>query len=288
MMVWPALIYVFIFSYIPMGGIIIAFKDYRMPIGILRSEWVGLANFRHLFDDFYMPQIIRNTVMISLLGILVTYPVVLTFTLLINEVKNSALKRVVQTVSYLPHFISWAIMAVILTALLSANDGVVNVVLQNLGLIDKPIFFMTEPKLYWWMVTFSTVWKEMGWSAIVYLAVISGIDESLYEAAKIDGAGRFARMWYITLPMLKGIIAINLILSVAALPNSGFSQAYFLSNSVNIEVAKTLTHYVYTTGLVEARFSYSTAISLVLSVISASLMFGANSVSKKLAGRGLY
>ena len=287
-MVWPALIFVTIFSYIPMTGIIIVFKDYKMTKGIFASAWVGLANFQNLFNDFFIGQIVRNTIVISLLGILVSYPVVIIFTLLLNELRNIKFKRAIQTVSYLPHFVAWTVMAVILGELLSADDGIINDVLQNLGIIDKPIYFLTEPKLYWAMITLATTWKEMGWSAIIFLAVISGIDESLYEAAKIDGAGRFSRMWYITLPMLKGIIAIRLILSVAGMANSGFTQAFFLSNSVNIEVARTLSYYVYTTGLVQARFSYSTAISLVLSIVSAALMFSANYTSRKLVGRGLY
>lgn len=288
LMVWPALIFTIIFSYIPMFGIVIAFKDYRISKGIWESPWVGLNNFTNLFNDYFIVGIIRNTIVISILNIVVSYPVVIFFTMLLNEVTNTAFKRIVQTVSYLPHFISWTIMAVILSALLSANDGIINNAMLALGIIKQPINFLTSPDLYWPMITTAGVWKELGWSAIVYLAVISGIDESLYEAARIDGAGRFARMWYITLPMLKGIISINLIMSVAGLPNSGFTQAYFLSNSVNIEKAQTLTYYVYSTGLGSGRFSYSTAISLILSIVSATLMLAANTTSRKLSGRGLY
>jgi len=288
LLVWPAFVFTFIFSYIPMAGIIIAFKNYKISVGIWESAWVGLENFKNLFNDFFMGQIILNTVVISVLGILVSYPVVMIFTLLLNEVTNTAFKRVIQTISYLPHFISWTIMAVILTAMLSAHDGIINEAMLALGIIDSPINYMTDPDLYWGMVTIASVWKELGWSAIVYLAVISGIDMSLYEAAKIDGAGRLARMWYITLPMLKGIIAIQLILSFASMPSKGFDQAYFLANSVNMERARTLSYYVYNTGLVNARFSYSTAIGLVLSLVSAGLLFSANTASKKLTGRGLY
>ncbi|MBE6884250.1 MAG: sugar ABC transporter permease [Ruminococcaceae bacterium] len=288
LLVWPAIVFTFIFSYIPMAGIIIAFKNYKISVGIWESAWVGLENFKNLFNDFFMGQIILNTVVISVLGILVSYPVVMIFTLLLNEVTNTAFKRVIQTISYLPHFISWTIMAVILTAMLSAHDGIINEAMLALGIIDSPINYMTDPDLYWGMVTIASVWKELGWSAIVYLAVISGIDMSLYEAAKIDGAGRLARMWYITLPMLKGIIAIQLILSFASMPSKGFDQAYFLANSVNMERARTLSYYVYNTGLVNARFSYSTAIGLVLSLVSAGLLFSANTASKKLTGRGLY
>lgn len=288
LLVWPALVFTIIFSYIPMAGLVIAFKNYKLRIGIWQSEWNGLDNFRNIFNDFYMPQIILNTVGIGILSILVSYPVVIVFTLLLNEVRNVGFKRVVQTVSYLPHFISWAIMAVILTAMFSANDGVISSLLLDIGIISKPLNILTAKDTYWPLVVISSVWKEMGWSAILYLAVIAGIDETMYEAAKIDGAGRFARMWYITLPQLKGIIAITLILSVSSIPNVGYEQAYFLSNDVNIERANTLSYYVYTNGMVDARFSYATAIGLILSVISAILMVITNTASRKLSGKGLY
>lgn len=288
LLIWPAMVFTFIFCYIPMGGLVIAFKNYKLRAGIWASAWNGLDNFRNLFNDFYMPGIILNTVGIGLLSILISYPVVLGFTLLLNEVTSTGFKRVVQTVSYLPHFISWAIMAVILTSMFSANNGVISSLLLRIGLISKPLNILTAKNAYWPLVVFSSVWKEMGWSAILYLAVIAGIDETMYEAAKIDGAGRFARMWYITMPQLKGIIAITLILSVSNIPHVGYEQAYFLSNSVNIQRANTLTYYVYTNGMIDARFSYATAIGLILSIVSATLMVVTNATSRKLSGKGLY
>lgn len=288
LLVWPALVFTVIFSYIPMAGLVIAFKNYKLRAGIWNSKWNGLENFRYLFNDYFMPQIVLNTVAIGVLSIVISFPVVLCFALLLNEIKSNAYKRVVQTVSYLPHFISWVIMAVILTALFSASDGIFSTLLQRLELISKPLNILTSKDSYWMMVVLSSVWKEMGWSAILYLAVIAGIDESIYKASQIDGAGRLARMWYITLPSLKGIIAINLILSVSSIPGVGFDQAYNLSNNVNIERANTLSYYVYNSGIVSARFSYATAIGLVLSVISAVLMVSANTISRKLTGKGLY
>lgn len=288
LLVWPALILTIIFCYIPMGGLIIAFKDYQLRIGILDSPWVGLAHFKNLLSDYYLPQVVLNTVAVGLLTIVVSYPIVIGFTLLLNEIKNTAFKRVIQTTSYLPHFISWAIMAVILEAMFSASDGVVTELLHNLGVISEPLTILTSKDSYWGMMVFASVWKEMGWSAILYLAVISGIDEAMYEAAKIDGAGRFARMRYITMPQLKGIIAITLILNVSTIPNVGFDQAYYLSNSVNIESAKTLSYYVYTQGMQKGNFAYATAIGMVLSGVSATLMVAANTISRKLTGKGLY
>lgn len=288
LLIWPALVFIIIFCYIPMGGLVIAFKDYQLRVGIWDSPWCGLANFKNLFTDYYLPQIVMNTVGIGILSILVNYPVVIGFTLLLNEVRSAPFKRVVQTISYLPHFISWAIMAVILRAMFSSSDGVINELLMNLGMISGPLNILTNKDSYWGLMVFASVWKEMGWSAILYLAVIAGIDESMYEAAKIDGAGRFARMRYITMPQLKGIIAISLIMTVSRMPNTGFDQAYYLSNNVNIEKAKTLSYYVYTTGLQNANFAYATAIGLVLSVVSATLMVVANFISRKLTGKGLY
>lgn len=288
LLVWPALIFTIIFSYIPMAGLVIAFKDYKLRVGIWDSSWAGLDNFKNLFSDYYMPQIILNTVAVGILSIVVSYPIVIGFSLLLNEIRSAGFKRVVQTISYLPHFISWAIMAVILDAMFSANDGVINELLYQLGIISGPWNVLTSKGSYWGLAVFSSVWKEMGWSAILYLAVIAGIDESMYEAAKIDGAGRLACMRYITMPQLKGIIAITLIMSVSTLPNVGFDQAYYLSNSVNIESAKTLSYYVYTKGLQNGDFAYATAIGMVLSTVSATLMVTANSISRKLTGKGLY
>ncbi|MBO5069287.1 MAG: sugar ABC transporter permease [Roseburia sp.] len=288
LLVWPALVFTIIFCYIPMGGLVIAFKDYKLRTGIWDSPWNGLDNFKNLFADYYMPQIILNTVAVGVLSIVVSYPIVIGFALLLNEIRSAAFKRIIQTVSYLPHFISWAIMAVILKALFSATDGVISGLLCDLGITSGPLNILTARDSYWGLVVFSSVWKEMGWSAILYLAVIAGIDETLYEAAKIDGAGRFARMRYITMPQLKGIIAITLIMSVSGIPNTGFDQAYYLSNNVNIESAKTLSYYVYTSGLQKGNFAYATAIGMVLSIVSATLMVAANFISRKLTGKGLY
>lgn len=287
-LIWPAFLLTLIFCYIPMGGLVIAFKDFSIRKGIWASPWNGLDNFRNIWGDYYMTQIIINTVVIGVLTILISYPVVIGFALLLNEVKHTGFKRVVQTVTYLPHFISWAIMAVILNAMFSATDGVVNQLLLQLGIISKPLNILTSENSYWGMVTIVAVWKEMGWSAILYLAVMSGIDDSLYEAAKIDGAGRAARMRYITLPHLKGIIAITLIMSVSGIANNGFDQAYYLSNNVNIEKAKTLSYYIYQRGLQSGDFAYSTALGLIMSALSATLMVAANTISKKLVGKGLY
>ena len=287
-LIWPALIFVIIFNYIPMGGIIVAFKDYNIRVGIWDSPWNGLENFRHIFVDNSMGQVILNTICIGLLDILVSFPVVIGFALLLNEVKNLFFKKIVQTVSYLPHFVAWTVMAIILKAMFDTTDGIVNELLMKIGLIDKPLNLLTSKDAYWGLAVWSSVWKEMGWSAILYLAIMAGIDPTLYEAAEIDGAGRFARIWYITLPHLKGIFAISLILAAGNVLNTGFDQAYYLRNGLNQTTATTLSYYIWERGLNQGNFSYSTAISLILSVIGAGLTITANLVSKKVSGKGLY
>lgn len=288
LLVWPGIVFIIIFAYLPLKGLLIAFKDYKLRLGIWDSPWCGLDNFRDLFSNHFLPQTITNTIAIGLLGILVTYPIVIGFALLLNEVRNSGFKRLVQTVSYLPHFISWATMIVILKAMFSSNDGLITELFQTLGITSKPLDILTAKNKYYGLAVFSTVWKEMGWSAILYLAVISGIDPQMYEAAKIDGAGRFARMRFITLPQMKGIIAISLILSVSSIPNVGFDQAYYLGNAINYENARTLTYYAFTQGLQQGDFKTAVSIELVLSMISATMMVCANGISRKLTGKGLY
>jgi len=284
----PAILVLFFFSYKPMYGIVIAFKDYNFRQGIWGSDWVGLSHFKQLFSDFFMGNAVVNTLGLSILSIGLSYPATITFTLLLNELNNVKFKRVIQTVSYLPHFISWAIMTVILNAMLSPSEGIINIVLMNLGIIDEGIAFLAREELFWITTVVASIWKNLGWNTIVYLAVIAGIDESLYEAAKIDGAGRFARMWYITLPHLVGIISIMLILSMGGIVNTGFDISFYLSNDLNYNRSNTLAYYVYTMGLRRGDFSYSTAISFLLSIVSASMMLGTNALSNKLTGKGLF
>jgi len=287
-MIWMGVAFVGVFNYLPMSGLIIAFKKYSFREGIWGSPWVGLANFRTLFSDFFMGNAVLNTVGIALLSIAISYPATIIFTLLLNELANVKFKRVIQTISYLPHFISWAIMAVIMNIMLSPNDGILNLLLRRAGFIDSPVAFLAREDLYWITVVLSSLWKNLGWNTIVYLAVISGIDEALYEAAKIDGATRIQRMRYITLPSLTGIICIMLILSGGGITNTGFETSYFLSNTLNYSRSNTLSYYVYQIGLQRANFSYSTTISFLLSCISATMMLGANKLVNKINGRGLF
>lgn len=287
-MIWFGVAFIALFNYVPMSGIIIAFKKYTFRKGIWGSAWVGLDNFRTLFSDFFMGNAVINTLAIAILSIALSYPATIIFTLFLNEMNKLKLKKFVQTVSYLPHFISWAIMTVILNVMISPSEGILNIAMVNLGLIKEPIKFLAREDLYWITVVLASIWKNLGWNTIVYLAIISGIDQTLYEAAKIDGAGRFARMLYITLPSLAGIISINLILTVGGITGTGFETSFFLSNSLNYARSNTLSYYVYQIGLQRADFSYSTAIGLLLSGVSAVLMLSANKITNKINGKGLF
>lgn len=287
-LIWPALIFTIIFNYIPMGGLVIAFKDYNIRTGIWDSPWNGLENFRKVFIDKSMGRVITNTLAIGLLNVIFSFPVVIGFSLLLNELKNLLFKKVIQTVSYLPHFVAWTVMAIILRAMFDGSYGILSELFMDIGLTDKPLNLLTSADAYWGLAVWSAIWKELGWSAILYLAVMSGINPNLYEAAEIDGAGRFQRMWYITLPHLKGIIAIGLITTVGGVLGVGFDQAYYLSNSLNYTKAQTLSYYIWQRGLGEGNFAFSTAIGLILSAIGAVMTMTSNYASKKIAGRGLY
>lgn len=283
----PALLLTLIFQYVPMVGIIIAFKNFSFRKGIIRSDWVGLKNFIHFFEDMDLVPAVINTIGIGFLNILLAFPAAIAFALLLNEIRSNKLKRVVQTVSYLPHFISWVVVSVILITFLSPSEGVINNVLVSMNILKEPVLFIGKPKYFWVLTVFSNMWKETGWSAIIYLAAITGIDPSVYEAAIIDGSNRLQRMWYITLPSIKGTIAILLIFAISGIPFIAFDQSYMLGNPLNHERSIVLSHYVYKLGIENGQYSYSAAVGLILSTISAIFMIIANRISKKTSGTGV-
>lgn len=280
-------VWMFIFCYVPMYGIIIAFKDFNIVRPISEAPWVGLKHFIDFLSDDRLSLVLQNTIGISLLKLLICFPLPIIFALLLNELTSTKFKRFVQTVSYLPHFLSWVILGGIMVTWLS-DVGIVNNILMGLGIIKEPISYMAEPTYFWGIAVGSDLWKEMGWSAIIYLAAISGVDPELYEVARIDGASRFSRMWNITLPCIKGTIAVLFILAVAGLLNTNFDQVLVLGNAANREASEVLDMYVYNKGIGGARYSYATAIGLVKSVISFVLLWGANKFSKIMTGQGIY
>jgi putative aldouronate transport system permease protein len=287
LMLIPGFLATLIFSYFPMFGIIIAFKDFSIRKGVFKSKWVGMSNFTHFFRDMDLMPAITNTVAIGFLSIILAFPAAIVFALLLNELKSNRFKRLVQTVSYFPHFISWVVVSVILVTFLSPSEGIINQIIVSLGIVEKPVLFIGRPEYFWWLAVLSVIWKETGWSAIIYIAAIAGIDQSIYEASLIDGAGRFKRMWYITLPSISGSISILLILSISTIPFVAFDQSYLLGNPLNYERSIVLSHYVYKLGIINGNYSYSAAVGLILSVVSASFMIIANYISKKTKGIGV-
>ncbi|MFS0724870.1 ABC transporter permease [Paenibacillus sp. 1P07SE] len=294
--VWLGLAFLFVFSYTPMFGILMAFKDYSIVSGIkgiFTSEWVGLKYFREFYNDYQFYEIVRNTLVLSFLKVIFTFPVPILFAVMLNEVKNMAFKRVVQTASYLPHFISWVVVLGVAFTFLSGDIGMVNNILMSWGWIEQPIPFLTSGSYFWGMAIGTAIWKEAGWWAIIFLASIAGINPALYEAAQIDGAGRLARIWHITLPGIKGTVVVVLILTIGSILGGGligsnFDQAYLFGNASNNSTSEIVQTYAFKAGLAQGRFSYAAAIDLFQSVISVVLIFSSNYIAKRVSGNGLF
>ena len=288
------LFYLAVFCYTPMLGLGIAFRSYQPKMGIagfFTADWVGLKHFKAFFNDYQFGNIMTNTVVLSLLKLFFSFPMPILFALALNEMRHLKIKRVVQTVSYLPHFISWVIVYGLLFSFLNTSSGVVNEALAAMGMEKKE--FLTGKEYYWTVAILSDIWKEMGWWSIIFLAAISGIDPSQYESAKVDGASRLQSIWHITLPNIRSTIMVMLILSVGSLLSGGmggsnFDQAYLLGNTVNYAKSVTLPYYVYKVGLSELRYSYAAAVGLFQSVISLLLVLSSNYASKKLTGTGFF
>ncbi|MBD7911760.1 MULTISPECIES: ABC transporter permease subunit [Clostridium] len=280
----PFVIWVIIFKYLPLIGWTMAFQDYKPGKGFLDQTWVGLKHFKELFSEPQFYQSLQNTLAMSILGLVFGTAASIIFALFLNELRSVRFKRVVQTVSYLPHFISWVVAASIITSML-APSGVVNELLMNLHIISTPISFMSNPNMFWGIVTGSDIWKEVGWNAIIYLAAMTAIDPELYDAAKVDGAGRFRQIINITLPSIKPTIIVLLILSIGNLINIGFEKQMLLGNPIVADKSLVLDKYALDYGIGMFRYSFGTAIGIFKSVVSIILIFGANKIAKK-AGEG--
>lgn len=278
----PFVIWVFVFSYLPLWGWTMAFQKFRPGKSFSEQEWVGLEHFKALFQDDMFYLVMRNTLAMSLMGLFAGFVVPIIFAVLLNEVRQIAFKRFVQTVSYLPHFVSWVVVAGIVTKMLSTDNGAVNEVLMALGLISEPVQFMAKGEWFWGIVTASDVWKETGWNAIIYLAAISGIGPELYEAAKVDGAGRIQQIWHVTLPGIRSTIIILLIMSIGHLISIGFEKQFLLGNNLVRDYSQVLDLYALNYGLGMGRFSFGTAINIFNSVISLILLFTANGLFKRI------
>lgn len=289
-LILPGLIYYLVFKYLPMFGVIIAFKDYQPWLGLwnglVKTDWVGFANFRRLFSSMMFPQLMENTMLISFYKLFFGFPAPILLALLLNEVSNAIFKRSIQSISYVPHFLSWVVVGGILTNLLSPSYGVINGFLKSLGY--QPIYFMTVPEYFRGLLVVTDVWKSIGWGSIIYLATLTGISPELYEAATIDGAGKWKQLLHITLPGLKSTIIIVLILRIGHVLDAGFDQILTLYNPTVFSVSDILDTYVYREGILNASYSFSTAVGLFKSSIGLVLVLITNYLSKKAGEEALW
>ena len=286
LLVLPGVLYFIVFKYIPMWGIIIAFQEYSPYLGVLKSEWVGLEHFIRFFSNPDFLILFRNTMMISLLNLVFFFPLPIILSLLLNELSSKVYKRTLQSIVYLPHFLSWVIIAGISFLLLSESQGIINMLLERVGLSKYD--FLTNPDTFWGLLVFQNIWKETGWGTIIILAAITAVDPRLYEAARIDGANRWRQTWHITLPAIRSVILILLILRLGHIMDVGFEQVFLMSNGAVAEVADVFETYVYRNGIQNGQFSYTTAVGLFKSVVGLLLVVIANQLVKKLGEEGVY
>lgn len=289
-MMLPGLLLMLLFSVVPLFGLILAFKNYKVTsgiAGIFTSPFYGFQNFKIIFSNHDFLNMITNTLGINLIGQLISIPLTITLALFINEIPHAFMKNTVKTVTYMPHFVSWVVFGTIVINLLT-SDGVINKLLVALGLLDSPVVFMAKPNYFWTISIVSSLVKEIGWGTILYTAAISGVDAALYEAAEIDGAGRYRKMWYVTLPNIKNTIVIMLIFAVAGIMNNNFDQIYVLQNAFNLERSEVIDTYIYKVGLQQLQFGVASAINIFKSAIALSLLFIANFASQKLTDNGLF
>ncbi len=287
LLIIPGIIYFIVFRYIPMYGVVIAFQDFSISKGIWNSKWVGLDQFHKLFSGFSFPAVFKNTVIISLYKLVFGFPAPILLALLLNEVKSARFKKITQTIVYLPHFISWVILAGLIAMFLHPDTGLVNEVVKFFN-GQHAIDFLVNKNYFRGILVITDIYKGIGWGSIVYIAAISTIDSTVYEAAMVDGANRLKQMWYITLPALKSTIVVMFILNMGGILNAGFEQILLLYNPRVYEVADVIDTYVYRNGIMSSNYSLSTAAGLFKSVISMALIIITNKIAHALEEDGLW
>ena len=285
-MLLPALVYIIVFAYKPMYGVVIAFKDFNMRAGILGSPWCGFENFVRLFKSSWFPIILKNTLTISVLSLLLGFPIPILLALMLNEVPHEGVKRSIQTISYAPHFISTVVMCGMLVLFLSPVGGIVNRLIGFFGV--DPVYFMQYPQYFKWVYVLSGIWQGAGWSSIIYFAALSGVDKSLLEAADIDGASRLQKIIYINFPVLVPTIVTLFILQCGSLLSVGYEKVYLLQTDTNLKGSEVISTYVYKIGLEQADFSFSTAVNIFNSVVNSFILILANTLSNRVGKVGLW
>ena len=285
-LLFPGIIYFIVFKYFPMWGVLMAFQNYRPHRGMLNSQWVGFEHFSRFFGETQFWMLFRNTLILAVYDLVVFFPITIILALLLNEVRNEFFKRTVQTLVYVPHFLSWVVIVGITYILLTTEEGTINQIIKALG--GEPIPFLFSKEWFRPLIIMQMIWKDAGWGTIIFLAALAGVNVQLYEAARMDGANRFRLLWHITLPSIRSIIVILLILRLGNFLDLGFEQIFLMLNAMNREVGEVVDTYVYRTGLIQGQFSYSAAVGLFKSVVGLILVVGANWLAKKFGEEGIY
>lgn len=287
LLILPGLLVVFVFSYMPMYGIVLAFKDYKVKAGIMFSQWCGFENFERFFGRAIAGQVVGNTLFIGISQLAITFPVPILLALLLNELKSNSYRRITQTIIYLPHFISWVIMYSLLFSLFSITSGLINKIIISMG--GSAINLLSDPDMFYPMLYFTQIWKEAGWGTIIYMAAIAGVDQEMYEAAYLDGANRLQQVWYITLPAIAFSVTTMLILNVGSVMGANFDQIMNLRTAATeTTVARVIDTYVYDMGVSKGEYDLSTAIGLFQQIVNCVLLFTSNAIVKKMNGEGFF
>lgn len=282
------ILYFVVFRYLPMVGIQIAFRDFTPKLGYWGSKWVGLKHFSRFFSSYYAERQIVNTIVLSFGTLLLSFPMPVLLALLLNEIRNNRVKRIVQTITYAPHFLSLVVVVGLVSSLTNINDGLINILLQKIGAIETPINFMTKAEWFRPLYIISTIWQETGWNAVIYMAALASVDVQLYEAAEVDGAGRLRRIWHVTLPCIAPTMITMLILNAGKVMNIGYEKVLLMQNDLNKATSDVITTYVYQQGVLKGQYSYSTAVNLFNSVINTALVIVVNAISRKVSDTSLW
>ncbi|MBM7583412.1 putative aldouronate transport system permease protein [Caldicoprobacter guelmensis] len=285
-MLLPGVLYFIIFKYGPMWGLLIAFKDYQPFMGFMGSKWVGFKHFIRLFTEATFWLLFRNTLLLAVYNLLFFFPLPIIFALMLNELRNTTLKRIIQTITYIPHFMSWVIVVGISYILFTTEGGIINEVLY--ALFGFKIDFLSSVKWFRPMIVGQTIWKETGWGTIIFIAALTNIDPQLYESAYIDGANRWEQLWHITLPSIRSTIIVLLLLRLGNFLDTGFEHIFLMLNATNREVGEVFDTYVYNVGIKQGQYSYTTAVGFFKSFVSLILVYISNSIAKKFGEEGIY
>ncbi|NHN32707.1 ABC transporter permease [Paenibacillus agricola] len=286
LLILPGCLYFFIFKFIPMWGILIAFQDYNPFAGMMKSKWVGFQYFQDLFgyDHFYV--LLRNTLGINFMNLILYFPVPILMALMLNEVRHEVFKRVSQSIFYLPHFLSWVVVAGLTFFMISTDVGAVNKLLHDWGM--QRIVILSNSDYFWLLITLQSIWKDAGWGTIIFLAAIAGVNPSLYESAVVDGAGRLRQIWHITLPAIRHVVVILLILRVGHMMDVGFEQLLLMMNPLVMNVADVFDTYAYNNGVLKGEISTGVAVGIFKGIVGLILVLGANFISKKMGEDGIF